>query len=50
MLAEVLTSAAKWSGEQPLLHYLVPPALEHTLQPGQLVAIPYGERLVEGFV
>src|SRR2546430_12523898 len=50
MLAEVLTSAARWSGEQPLLYYLVPAALEDVLQPGQLVAIPYGERLVEGIV
>jgi primosomal protein N' (replication factor Y) len=50
MLAEVLTSAARWNSEQPLLHYLVPPELEDTLQAGQLVAIPYGERLVEGIV
>src|SRR6266700_2264675 len=50
MLAEVLTSAARWSSEQALLYYLVPPELADTLQAGQLVAIPYGERLVEGIV
>ncbi|MGH2494896.1 MAG: primosomal protein N' [Ktedonobacteraceae bacterium] len=50
MFAEVLTSAASWNTEEPLLTYSVPPALEQELQAGQLVAIPYGERLVEGIV
>ena len=50
MLADVLTSAAAWQGEQPLLTYIVPAELEKTITPGQLVAIPYGERLVEGIV
>lgn len=50
MFAKVLTSAASWNTEEPLLTYSVPPNLEHELRAGQLVAIPYGERLVEGIV
>jgi primosomal protein N' (replication factor Y) (superfamily II helicase) len=50
VLAEVLTSAASWQDERPLLTYLVPGELQAQLRPGQLVAIPYGERLVEGIV
>ncbi len=50
MFAEVLTSAASWNTAEPLLTYSVPPALERELREGQLVAIPYGERLVEGIV
>jgi primosomal protein N' (replication factor Y) (superfamily II helicase) len=49
VLAHVLTTAASWS-EQPLLTYSVPMELEDRLCSGQLVAIPYGERLVEGIV
>ena len=49
MFAHVLTSAASWSDE-PLLTYAVPPELEDEIAPGQLVAVPYGERLVEGIV
>ena len=49
MLAHVLTAAASWS-EQPLLTYSVPMELEDRLRPGQLVAVPYTERLVEGIV
>ncbi|HEY1353066.1 MAG TPA: primosomal protein N' [Ktedonobacteraceae bacterium] len=49
MFAHVLTSAASWSDE-PLLTYAVPGALEDEIAPGQLVAVPYGERLVEGVV
>src|SRR5580704_11057993 len=30
--------------------YSVPSAFEHELRAGQLVAIPYGDRLVEGIV
>jgi primosomal protein N' (replication factor Y) len=45
-----LTAAARWNIEQPLLTYLVPQELEAALRPGQLVAVPYGERLVEGIV
>lgn len=50
MFAEVLTSTASWHDEQPLLTYAVPPDMQAGIQPGQLVAIPYGERLVEGIV
>ncbi len=49
MFAHVLTAAASWSDE-PLLTYAVPPELEDEIAPGQLVAVPYGERLVEGIV
>lgn len=49
MLAHVLTAAASWS-EEPLLPYLVPAELEEEVMPGQLVAVPYGERLVEGIL
>ncbi len=50
MFAEVLTSAASWNSEQPLLTYIVPGSIEREVRPGQLVAIPYGERLVEGII
>lgn len=50
MLANILTSAASWHSEHPLLTYIVPTELEDTLRIGQLVAIPYGERLAEGLV
>jgi primosomal protein N' (replication factor Y) (superfamily II helicase) len=50
VLADVLTSAASWNGEQPLLTYTVPPELQDRLCAGQLIAVPYGERLVEGIV
>jgi primosomal protein N' (replication factor Y) len=50
VFAEVLTSAASWQGEHSLLTYLVPGKLQSELRAGQLVAVPYGERLVEGIV
>ncbi len=50
MFAEVLTSAASWNSEQPLLTYNIPPDLQTDLRSGQLVAVPYGDRLVEGIV
>lgn len=50
MLANILTSAASWDSEHPLLTYLVPTELQETIRIGQLVAVPYGERLVEGFI
>jgi primosomal protein N' (replication factor Y) len=50
MLANVLTSAGSWNSEQPLLTYSVPAALSGGLRIGQLVSVPYGERLVEGIV
>jgi len=50
MLADVLTPAASWHSEHPLLTYFVPDELVTELHCGQLVAVPYGERLVEGIV
>jgi primosomal protein N' (replication factor Y) (superfamily II helicase) len=50
MLADIITSSANWSHEHPLLTYEVPAELEAEVQPGQLVALPYGERLVEGLI
>ncbi len=50
MLVTVLTSAARWHSEHPLLTYLVPNELEAEVRIGQLVAVPYGERLVEGII
>jgi primosomal protein N' (replication factor Y) len=49
VLVDVLTSAASWSHE-PLLTYTIPPELVDEIAPGQLVAVPYGERLVEGII
>jgi primosomal protein N' (replication factor Y) (superfamily II helicase) len=48
--ADVLTSANAWNNEQPLLTYSVPPGIQDELQIGQLIAVPYGDRLVEGIV
>ena len=50
MVAYVLTSAASWHNEQPLLTYSVPAELQDSCAPGQLVAIPYGDRLAQGIV
>ena len=52
LFANVLTSAHAWNSEEPLLiySYSVPPDMQHELQTGQLIAIPYGDRLVEGIV
>src|SRR5579885_3791446 len=50
MLADVVTTAASWSLEDSQLTYLVPPPMEAEVRPGQLVAVPYGERLVEGIL
>ena len=50
LFADVLTSANAWNSEQPLLTYTVPPELQNELQIGQLIAVPYGDRLVEGIV
>ena len=50
MLADVLTTAAMWQSEQPLLTYSIPIEFEETICAGQLVALPYGDRLVEGIV
>src|SRR5581483_3909817 len=48
MLADVVTTAASWSSEHAQLTYFVSPTMEAEVRPGQLVAVPYGERLVEG--
>ena len=50
VFANVLTSAHAWNSEEPLLIYSVPPDMQHELQTGQLIAVPYGDRLVEGIV
>jgi primosomal protein N' (replication factor Y) len=50
LLADILTPANVWKNEQPLLTYTVPPELQNELQTGQLIAVPYGDRLVEGIV
>jgi primosomal protein N' (replication factor Y) len=50
LLANVLTPANAWNNEQTLLTYIVPSQIQAELLPGQLVAIPYGDRLVEGIV
>src|SRR5215472_14349779 len=50
MLADVVTPAGSWSYEHPLLTYEVPAEFEAEVKPGQLVALPYGERLVEGLI
>ena len=50
VFANVLTSAHAWNSEEPLLVYSVPPDMQHDLQAGQLIAVPYGDRLVEGIV
>ncbi len=50
MLANILTAAASWHAEHPLLTYLVPEEFQADLRAGQLVAVPYGERLIEGIV
>jgi len=50
MLADILTAAASWQAEHPLLTYSVPEEFQTDLCAGQLVAVPYGERLVEGIV
>jgi primosomal protein N' (replication factor Y) len=50
LLAEIVTSAANWDSEQQFLTYIVPEEFQTELQVGQLVAAPYGERLVEGIV
>lgn len=50
MLADVLTPAASWNSEHPLLTYFVPDELREELRCGQLVAVPYADRLIEGIV
>ena len=50
MLVEVVTPAANWQREQSSLTYSVPDELQTALRVGQLVAAPYGERLIECIV
>ncbi len=50
VFADVLTTAHSWNSEQPLLTYSVPEDMQNELQIGQLIAVPYGDRLVEGIV
>ncbi len=50
IFAEVLTTAHSWNSEEPLLTYSVPHEIQHELQAGQLIAVPYGDRVVEGIV
>ncbi len=50
MWVNILTAAASWHAEHPLLTYIVPKEFQADLRAGQLVAVPYGERLVEGVV
>ncbi|HEX6777394.1 MAG TPA: DEAD/DEAH box helicase, partial [Ktedonobacterales bacterium] len=52
MIADVLVPQGMWGGRKlrPIFSYLVPPALASLLQPGQLVAVPFGARLTQGIV
>jgi primosomal protein N' (replication factor Y) len=50
LLADIVTPANSWDSEQPYLTYEIPAALRETVRPGHLVAIPYGEKLVQGVV
>ena len=50
VFTDVLTSANAWNSEQPLLTYNVPLEMQNELHIGQLIAVPYGDRLVEGIV
>jgi primosomal protein N' (replication factor Y) len=52
MIADVLVPQGMWGGRnrRPIFSYLVPSALAALLQPGQLVAVPFGARLTQGIV
>ena len=52
MIADVLVPQGLWGGRnrRPIFSYLVPPALVSLLQPGHLVAVPFGARLTQGIV
>jgi len=52
MRAEVLVPAATWGlrASPPLYTYAVPPSLSSGIMAGQLVAVPFGERIVAGIV
>src|SRR5579883_2561804 len=52
MIAEVLVPEGAWGGRnrRALFTYRIPPALRPLLQPGQLVALPFGPRLTQGII
>ncbi len=52
MIADVLVPQGTWGGRnmRPLFTYLVPQALAALLQPGHLVLVPFGPKLVQGIV
>jgi primosomal protein N' (replication factor Y) len=52
MIADVLVPQGTWGGRnpRPLFTYLVPQALAAELQPGHLVLVPFGPKLVQGIV
>lgn len=52
MTADVLVPQGVWGGRnrRPLFTYQVPPTLASVLQPGHLVAVPFGPQLTQGIV
>lgn len=52
MVADVLVPQGTWGGRnpRPVFTYLVPQALAGVLQPGHLVLVPFGPKLVQGIV
>ncbi len=52
MIADVLVPQGMWGGRnrRPLFTYQVPATLASMLQPGHLVAVPFGPRLAQGIV
>ncbi|HLW01228.1 MAG TPA: primosomal protein N' [Ktedonobacterales bacterium] len=52
MLAEVLVPDGAWGrrNRRALFTYRVPPALAASVQPGHLVAVPFGSRLTQGII
>jgi primosomal protein N' (replication factor Y) len=52
MIAEVLVPEGAWGGRnrRALFSYRIPPTLSLVLQPGQLVAVPFGPRLTQGII
>ncbi len=52
MLAEVLVPEGAWGrrNRRSIFTYCVPPSLASLVQPGHLVAVPFGPRLTQGIV
>jgi primosomal protein N' (replication factor Y) len=52
MIADVLVPQGTWGGRnpRPVFTYLVPQVLAGVLQPGHLVLVPFGPKLVQGIV